>query len=186
MLMLTCLNKMNASLYVSFSLCPFPVGSVKARADSPDLHRCFFQLSALGMDPVILLGGFSAFSALYPFFCTPRMALLEPERHTLTIYPSEVLEGALYQGSASQASDYCIIKNLHITHVGNATTNCPDAFPTMLCYLRLHLSDDSQQDSVETLPLASKFINAALKAKPAGRVLVHCSLGKLPESAADL
>lgn len=186
MLMLTCLNRINASLYVSFSLCPFPVGSVKARADSPDLHRCFFQLSALGMDPVILLGGFSAFSALYPFLCTPRMVLLEPERHTLTIYPSEVLERALYQGSASQASDYRIIKNLHITHVVNATTNCPDAFPNMLCYLRLHLSDDSQQDLVEALPLASKFINTALKAEPAGRVLVHCSLGRSRSSALTL
>lgn len=45
------------------------------------------------------------------------MGLLELERHTLTIYPSEILEGALYLGSASQASDYCIIMNLHITHV---------------------------------------------------------------------
>lgn len=70
-----------------------PVGSVKARADSPDLQRCFFQLNALGMDPVILLGGFSAFNALYPFLCSSRMVLLEPERHTLTIYPSELLPG---------------------------------------------------------------------------------------------
>lgn len=173
-------------------LCPVtvsaltPVGSVKARADSPDLQRCFFQLSALGMDPVILLGGFSAFSALYPFLCTPRMVLLEPERHTLTIYPSEILEGALYQGSVSQASDYRIIKNLHITHVVNATANCPNAFPNILCYLRLRLSDDSQQDLVEALPLASRFINMALKAEPAGRVLVHCSLGRSRSSALTL
>lgn len=166
------------------SLCS--VGSVKARTDSPDLHRCFFQLSALGMDPVILLGGYSAFNALYPFLCTPRMVLLEPERHTLIIYPSEILEGALYQGSVSHASDYRIIKNLHITHVVNATANCPDAFPNTLCYLRLRLSDDSQQDLVEALPLASRFINAALKAEPAGRVLVHCSLGRSRSSALTL
>ncbi|XP_026210098.1 serine/threonine/tyrosine-interacting-like protein 1 [Anabas testudineus] len=163
-----------------------PVGSVKARADSPDLQRCFFQLSALGMDPVILLGGFSAFNALYPFLCTPRMVLLEPERHTLIIYPSEILEGALYQGSASQASDYRIIKNLHITHVVNATVNSPNAFPNTLCYLRLRLSDDAQQDLVEALPLASRFINTALKAEPAGRVLVHCSLGRSRSSALTL
>lgn len=162
------------------------VGSVKAKADSPDLQRCFFQLSELGMDPVILLGGFSAFSALYPFLCTPRMVLLEPERRALTIYPSEILEEALYQGSASQAADYRIIKNLHITHVVNATINCPDAFPNTLCYLRLRLSDDSQQDLVEALPLASKFINTALKAEPGGRVLVHCSLGKSRSSAVTL
>ncbi|KAM3606825.1 uncharacterized protein V6R79_024034 [Siganus canaliculatus] len=163
-----------------------PVGSVKARADSPELQRCFFQLSALGMDPVILLGGFSAFSAIYPFLCTSRMVLLEPERHTLTIYPSEILEGALYQGSVSQASDYRIIKNLHITHVVNATANCPDAFPNMLCYLRLCLSDDAQQDLVEALPLASRFISTALNAEPAGRVLVHCSLGRSRSSALTL
>ncbi|XP_035461065.1 serine/threonine/tyrosine-interacting-like protein 1 isoform X2 [Scophthalmus maximus] len=163
-----------------------PVGSVKARADSPDLQRCFFQLSALGMDPVILLGGFSAFNALYPFMCTPRMVLLEPERRALTIYPSEILEGALYQGSASQASDFRIIKNLHITHVVNATANSPDAFPNTLSYLRLRLSDDAQQDLVEALPLASRFINTALKAEPAGRVLVHCSLGRSRSSALTL
>uniref|UniRef100_A0A3P8S569 protein-tyrosine-phosphatase n=1 Tax=Amphiprion percula TaxID=161767 RepID=A0A3P8S569_AMPPE len=96
------------------------------------------------MDPVILLGGFYAFHALYPFLCTPRMVLVEPERHTLTIYPSEILEGALYQGSASQASDYCIIKNLHITHVVNAAGD------------------------------------------PAGRVLVHCSMGRSRSSALTL
>ncbi|XP_054655309.1 serine/threonine/tyrosine-interacting-like protein 1 [Dunckerocampus dactyliophorus] len=163
-----------------------PVGSVKARADAPDLQRCFFQLSDLGMDPVILLGGFSAFHALYPFLCTPRMVLVEPERHMLTIYPSEILEGALYQGSATQASDYRIIKNLHITHVVNATANCPNAFPNTLCYLRLRLTDDGQQDLVEALPLASRFINAALKADPAGRVLVHCSMGRSRSSALTL
>ncbi|XP_028325156.1 serine/threonine/tyrosine-interacting-like protein 1 isoform X2 [Gouania willdenowi] len=163
-----------------------PVGSVKAKADSPDLQRCFFQLSDLGMDPVILLGGFSAFSSMYPFLCTPRMVLLEPERHSLTIYPSEILEGALYQGSVSQASDYCIIKNLHITHVVNATANSPDAFPNTVSYLRLRLSDDAQQDLVEALPLASRFIKAALKAEPAGRVLVHCSMGRSRSSALTL
>uniref|UniRef100_A0A8D3DJC4 protein-tyrosine-phosphatase n=1 Tax=Scophthalmus maximus TaxID=52904 RepID=A0A8D3DJC4_SCOMX len=138
------------------------------------------------MDPVILLGGFSAFNALYPFMCTPRMVLLEPERRALTIYPSEILEGALYQGSASQASDFRIIKNLHITHVVNATANSPDAFPNTLSYLRLRLSDDAQQDLVEALPLASRFINTALKAEPAGRVLVHCSLGRSRSSALTL
>lgn len=167
-------------------LCPLTVpvsltvGSVKARKDSPELQRCFFQLSALGMDPVILLGGFSAFSTLYPFLCTPRMVLLETERHTLTIYPSEILEGALYQ-----ASDYHIIKNLHITHVVNATANYPNAFPNILCYLRLHLSDDSQQDLLEALLLASRFISMVLSAKPAGRVLVHCSLGRSRSSALE-
>lgn len=174
-------------LFCSLTVCVcLTVGSVKARKDSPELQRCFFQLSALGMDPVILLGGFAAFHALYPFLCTPRMVLLEPERHTLTIYPSEILEGALYQGSVAQASDYRIIKNLHITHVVNATANCPNAFPNTLCYLRLHLSDDSQQDLVEALPLASRFINRALRAQPAGRVLVHCSLGRSRSSALTL
>lgn len=181
----SCANQNNVNIVcVLFGI--HSVDSVKAKADSPDLQRCFFQLSALGMDPVILLGGFSAFSALYPFLCTPRMVLLEHEHRTLTIYPSEILEGALYQGSASQAADYRIIKNLHITHVVNATTNCPDAFPNTLCYLRLRLSDNSQQDLVEALQLPSKFISAALKAEPGGRVLVHCSLGKSRSSAVTL
>uniref|UniRef100_A0A671MTG1 protein-tyrosine-phosphatase n=1 Tax=Sinocyclocheilus anshuiensis TaxID=1608454 RepID=A0A671MTG1_9TELE len=135
------------------------VGSQEARADSPTLQHCFFQLSALGMDPVILQGGYSAFHSLYPFLCTPRMVLLESERRSLTIYPSEILEGALYQGSASQAHDYRIIKNLHITHVVNATAEISDAFPSVLRYLRLRLS---------------------------GRVLVHCSLGRSRSSVLTL
>ncbi|XP_035256958.1 serine/threonine/tyrosine-interacting-like protein 1 isoform X2 [Anguilla anguilla] len=154
-----------------------PVGSEGARADSPTLQRCFFQLSAMGMDPVILLGGYSAFHPLYPFLCTPNMVLLEPERRALSIYPSEILEGALYQGSASQAQDFRILKNLCITHVVNATAECPDSFPSMLRYLRLRLSDDAQQDLSEALPLAARFIAAALEGG-AGRVLVHCSLGR--------
>uniref|UniRef100_A0A673CEY6 protein-tyrosine-phosphatase n=1 Tax=Sphaeramia orbicularis TaxID=375764 RepID=A0A673CEY6_9TELE len=92
----------------------------------------------------------------------------------------------LYQGSAAQAADYRIIKNLHITHVVNATTNCPDAFPNILSYLRLRLSDDAQQDLVEALPLASRFINTVLKTEPAGRVLVHCSMGRSRSSALTL
>ncbi|XP_018973206.2 serine/threonine/tyrosine-interacting-like protein 1 [Cyprinus carpio] len=138
-----------------------PVGSQEARVDSPTLQHCFFQLSALGMDPVILQGGFSAFHSLYPFLCTPRMVLLESERRSLTIYPSEILEGALYQGSASHAHDYRIIKNLHITHVVNATAEISDAFPSVLRYLRLRLSDDAQQDLRQALPEASRFIAEA-------------------------
>ncbi len=110
------------------------VGSQEARADSPTLQHCFFQLSALGMDPVILQGGYSAFHSLYPFLCTPRMVLLELERRSLPIYPSEILEVVLYQGSASQAHDYRIIKNLHITHVVNVTAEISDSFPSVLHY----------------------------------------------------
>uniref|UniRef100_A0A8B9KZ85 protein-tyrosine-phosphatase n=1 Tax=Astyanax mexicanus TaxID=7994 RepID=A0A8B9KZ85_ASTMX len=144
---------------------------------------------ALGMDPVILLGGFSAFHSLYPFVCTPRMVLLESERRLLTIYPSEILEGALYQGSASQAHDYRIIKNLHITHVVNATVEISDAFPNVLRYLRLRLSDDAQQDLWQALPEASRFIAAALRGSPGspgGHVLVHCSLGRSRSSVLTL
>lgn len=148
------------------------------------------------MDPIILQGGYSAFHSLYPFLCTPRMILLEPERHALTIYPSEILEGALYQGSAAQAADYRIIENLHITHVVNATAETPDAFPSVLHYLRLPLVDDTQQDLAEALPAASRFISAALRGSPGasggvvvpvgGRVLVHCSMGRSRSSVVTL
>ncbi|XP_076141320.1 putative rhodanese domain-containing dual specificity protein phosphatase [Alosa pseudoharengus] len=153
------------------------------------LQRCFFQLSALGMDPVILLGGYSAFHSLYPFLCTPRMILLQSERRSLTIYPSEILEGALYQGSAAQAHDYRIIKNLHITHVVNATAESADAFPSVVRYLCLRLNDDAQQDLSQALPAASRFIAGALQGSPGvpgGRVLVHCSLGRSRSSVLTL
>ncbi|KAI7804347.1 serine/threonine/tyrosine-interacting-like protein 1 [Triplophysa rosa] len=166
-----------------------PVGSQEARADSPTLQQCFFHLSALGMDPVILHGGYSAFHSLYPFLCNPRMVLLESERHSLTIYPSEILEGALYQGSASQAHDYRIIKNLYITHVVNATAEISDAFPNILHYLRLRLSDDAQQNVRQAFREASKFIAEALRGapgSPGGRVLVHCSLGRSRSSVLTL
>ncbi|KAI5622857.1 serine/threonine/tyrosine-interacting-like protein 1 [Silurus asotus] len=166
-----------------------PVGGQETCVDNPTLQHCFFQLSTLGMDPVILLGGYSAFHTLYPFLCTPRMVLLESERRLLTIYPSEILEGALYQGSASQAQDYRIIKNLHITHVVNATAEISDAFPNVLRYLRLRLSDDAQQDLRQALPEASHFIAAALRGSPGspgGRVLVHCSMGRSRSSVLTL
>ncbi|XP_063047320.1 serine/threonine/tyrosine-interacting-like protein 1 [Engraulis encrasicolus] len=173
-----------------------PVSSEAGGRDSLPLQRCFFQLSHLGMDPIILQGGYSAFHSLYPFLCTPRMILLEPERHALTIYPSEILEGALYQGSAAQAADYRIIENLHITHVVNATAETPDAFPSVLHYLRLPLVDDTQQDLAEALPAASRFISAALRGSPGasggvvvpvgGRVLVHCSMGRSRSSVVTL
>lgn len=76
---------------------------------------------------------------------------------------------------------------LHITHVVNATANYPNVIPNMLCYLRLHLrSDDSQQDLVEALPLASRIINMVLSAEPARHVLVHCSLERSRSSALTL
>lgn len=56
----------------------------------------------------------------------------------------------------------------------------------MLCYLKLRLSDDAQQDLVEALPLASRFINTVLEAEPAGRALVHCGLGRSRSSALTL
>uniref|UniRef100_A0AAY4C892 protein-tyrosine-phosphatase n=1 Tax=Denticeps clupeoides TaxID=299321 RepID=A0AAY4C892_9TELE len=116
--------------------------------DSPSLQRCFLQLSELGMDPVILMGGYSAFHSLYPFLCPPRIILLDSERHSLTIYPSEILDGALFQGSAAQARNCRIIQNLHITHVVNATAEFQDAFPS---------------DLSEALPAASRFIGRALR-----------------------
>uniref|UniRef100_A0A674AX48 protein-tyrosine-phosphatase n=1 Tax=Salmo trutta TaxID=8032 RepID=A0A674AX48_SALTR len=111
----------------------------------------------MGMDPVILLGGFAAFHTLYPFLCTSRMA-----------------------------SDYHILENLNITHVVNATAECPDAFPSTLSYLRLRLSDDAQQDLVEALPQAARFIAGALSSEVRGRVLVHCSMGRSRSSALTL
>uniref|UniRef100_A0A3Q1HZR0 protein-tyrosine-phosphatase n=1 Tax=Anabas testudineus TaxID=64144 RepID=A0A3Q1HZR0_ANATE len=89
-------------------------------------------------------------------------------------------------GDSQPSMPSTLSSNLHITHVVNATVNSPNAFPNTLCYLRLRLSDDAQQDLVEALPLASRFINTALKAEPAGRVLVHCSLGRSRSSALTL
>uniref|UniRef100_A0A8C2EK54 protein-tyrosine-phosphatase n=1 Tax=Cyprinus carpio TaxID=7962 RepID=A0A8C2EK54_CYPCA len=84
------------------------------------------------------------------------------------------------------AHDYRIIKNLHITHVVNATAEISDAFPGVLRYLWLRLSDDAQQDLRQALPEASRFIAEALRGAPGGRVLVHCSLGRSRSSVLTL
>lgn len=48
------------------------------------------------------------------------------------------------------------------------------------------LPEAAAEDLVEALLLASRFINMALSATPAGRVLVHCSLGRSRSSALTL
>lgn len=109
----------SAFLSQGFSL-HISVGGVKASADSPDLQSWFFFFTAqcFRNGPCHHAGRILSFTCPLPF------PLHKPESQA---YPTAILEGALYQSSASQASDYRIIKNLDITHVVNTTADSPNA-----------------------------------------------------------
>nr|XP_006006523.2 PREDICTED: probable rhodanese domain-containing dual specificity protein phosphatase [Latimeria chalumnae] len=136
------------------------------------------------MDPVILAGGYATFAQRYPFLCTPKMILLVNECKAITIYPSEILENALYQGTAEQATNYKVIKNLHITHILNVAAEIPSAFPAIIRYLNFKVMDDMNEHIEDILPTATEFIAEALQADC--RVLVHCNTGKSRSSAITL
>ncbi|XP_038061814.1 dual specificity protein phosphatase 10-like [Patiria miniata] len=128
------------------------------------------------LDPVILIGGFRAFHTAYPFLCNDRLIRSEQERvNEIHTYPSEVLEGALYQGNARHASSHDIIKNLRITHIVNVTTECSNTFESECKYLQLKYADELSSNMKHRLQSAADFVADALRNQ--GRVLVHCAQG---------
>ncbi|XP_033644532.1 dual specificity protein phosphatase 6-like [Asterias rubens] len=134
------------------------------------------KLRTHGLDPAILIGGFSAFNKAYSFLCNDLLIRSERDRaRMIRTYPSEVIEGALYQGNAKHSSNRKVIENLGITHVVNATTECANAFEGECKYLHLKYADELSSNMKHRLPLAADFIADALSG--GGRVLVHCVEG---------
>ncbi|XP_022079068.1 dual specificity protein phosphatase 2-like [Acanthaster planci] len=143
---------------------------------SPVLQSLAERLRAQELDPVILIGGFLAFHAAYPFLCNKELIRNERDRsREIRTYPSEVLEGALYQGNAKHANSLEIITDLGITHIVNVTAECDNVFEGKCNYLQLKYADELGSNMKRRLPAAADFVAEALRKR--GRVLIHCAQG---------
>ena len=114
-------------------------------------------------------------------FCASRRALLESHAflfnvdsvHALPCYPSEIIAGQLFLGSAATANE-AALDALRITHVLSVVER--ELLPPFgRAHLWLPIAD---ADDVELRPIlgpALRFVSAALGG--GGRVLVHCERG---------
>ena len=124
----------------------------------------------------ILLGGFEAFKADYPFFCTGTPGYVPAYRP----FPQHLEGHRVFIGPESSASDVSILRDLGITHVVNVTPQAPPVLegPFRPEYLCIAVEDDSSQAEYlgGFFETAIRFITHALKNEHA-RVLVHCQRG---------
>jgi len=96
-------------------------------------------------------------------------------RKILNIAPS-VIEPYMLIGSKRDAADRKSLRDLGVTHVLNATPDCPCHFEDELTYLRLPIKDCWNQNLPSHFPAAFKFIDSA-KRSAGGRVMIHCTAG---------
>eukprot|EP00038_Savillea_parva_P005935 m.160750 g.160750 ORF g.160750 m.160750 type:complete len:368 (+) comp11988_c0_seq1:195-1298(+) len=95
-------------------------------------------------------------------------------RKILNIAPS-VIEPYLIIGSKRDAADRDVLRSFKVTHVLNATPDCPCHFHEDLTYLRLSIKDCWNQNLPSHFDAAFSFIERAKAA--GGRVMIHCTAG---------
>lgn len=96
-------------------------------------------------------------------------------RKILNIAPSEI-EPYLYIGSKRDAASHETLKALAVTHVLNATPDCPCYHEhDGLSYLRLAIKDCWNQDLPSHFEAAFAFIEDARQS--GGKVMIHCTAG---------
>lgn len=95
-------------------------------------------------------------------------------RKILNILPS-VIEPYLIIGSKRDAANREVLQSLGVTHVLNATPDCPCHYHDELAYLRLAIKDCWNQDLPSHFDAAFKFIEEAKTA--GGKVMIHCTAG---------
>ena len=80
----------------------------------------------------------------------------------------------LYLGDFRAADDLNILKQNNITHIINCAFNLPNKFPNDIIYKRLDLRDEPDQDIIEQMKEAYKYI----KENNDKNIFVHCVFGK--------
>eukprot|EP00037_Helgoeca_nana_P024890 m.267078 g.267078 ORF g.267078 m.267078 type:complete len:359 (-) comp26778_c0_seq1:9284-10360(-) len=92
----------------------------------------------------------------------------------LNIAPS-VIEAYLIIGSKRDAADRDVLHSYGVTHVLNATPDCPCHFHDELLYLRLSIKDCWNQNLPSHFDEAFGFIDSAKES--GGKVMIHCTAG---------
>eukprot|EP00035_Acanthoeca_spectabilis_P014713 m.285326 g.285326 ORF g.285326 m.285326 type:complete len:362 (-) comp16204_c1_seq1:12443-13528(-) len=95
-------------------------------------------------------------------------------RKILNIAPS-VIETYLIIGSKRDVADRDVLRDFGVTHVLNATPDCPCHFHDELSYLRLAIKDCWNQNLPSHFDAAFEFIDGARKV--GGKVMIHCTAG---------
>lgn len=95
-------------------------------------------------------------------------------RKILNMAPSEI-EPFLIIGSKRDATDWEVLSGLAVTHIINATPDCPCLFQHDVAYLRLAIRDCWNQNLPEHFDSAFAFIEDAKRS--GGRVMIHCTAG---------
>lgn len=121
------------------------------------------------VDCSVVRGGWAAVLIQYPFMAA----------HDFQVcYPQQVLDHVpVYIGSEFCASQATVIRDLHITHIVNATQECSHHFQKDgILYLRVPVVDAPDAPMIDYFEEVFDFINQALAT--GGNVLIHCAQGK--------
>jgi len=116
----------------------------------------------------VLCAGRGEFFARYPF-------LLDADVLEASAYPSEILEGSLFLGSALAVERQERLDNLGITHVVSVIDRRV-AVPARQEHLWCRIDDDPSEDLAPVMREALPFVADAVAG--GGRVLVHCEQGR--------
>jgi hypothetical protein len=107
----------------------------------------------------VLAGGYKEFSAKFRFMCSHLNIRSTVDRNKyLTIYPNCVIQDQIYIGSAIQAKNWKIIRDLRITHIINATYEHECVFKDEIKYLHVEIEDSYDEKINITFKIALKFI----------------------------
>ena len=110
----------------------------------------------------ILTGGYEEFYSKFPFMCSNIDIRSTADRNKyLTIYPNCVIENQIYIGSAIQAKNWKIIRDLNITHIINCSIEHECVFQEELTYLHAKLEDNHQENIYKFLTKTLRFIEEA-------------------------
>ncbi len=112
----------------------------------------------------ILSGGYKEFHSKYPFMTTQLHVRSAVDRSKyLTIYPNCVIDKQIYIGSAIQAKNWKIIRELNITHVINASVEHECVFKEELKYLHVEVEDSHDEKINKTFKRALEFMKQAFE-----------------------